>query len=226
MEMRAEILRVATRLFARRGFDATSIGAIAGEVGIRKPSLLYHFPSKNDLRLAVLDQLLQHWNEVLPRLLMATAGGEPRFETLMREVVGFFTEDSDRARLLVREVLDRPDDMRARLESHVRPWVRLVADHVERGQARGEVHDEVDAEAWTLQIINMVVCGVMAASCLEGGLLPRDDGHESPAARHTRELMRIARFSLFTHHDAIRSETPRRPERRTDSEGTEERSNR
>jgi TetR/AcrR family transcriptional regulator len=198
MDVRSEILRVATRLFASRGFDATSLGAIAGEVGVAKPSLLYHFPSKNDLRLAVLDQLLEHWNDVLPRLLMASMGGEPRFDTLMREVLDFFTADPDRARLLVREVLDRPDDMRRRLESHVRPWVRLVADYIEKGQASGEVHPEVDAEAWTLQIINMVVCGVVTASSLEGGLLPRDDDHEEPAARHARELMRIARVSLFT----------------------------
>lgn len=222
MDMRSEILRVATQLFASRGYDATSLGAIASAVGIRKPSLLYHFPSKNDLRLAVLDQLLQHWNEVLPRLLMATAGGEPRFDALMREVFDFFTDDPDRARLLVREVLDRPDDMRRRLESHVRPWVRLVADYIEKGQESGAVHTEVDAEAWTLQIINMVVCGVMAATSLEGGLLPRDAEHEEPAARHTRELLRIARFSLFTRPER-RSEAPRRSRL---SETVEERSNR
>lgn len=209
MDVRSQILQVATRLFASRGFDATSIGAIADEVGIRKPSLLYHFPSKNDLRLAVLDQLLEHWSDVLPRLLMATAGGEPRFDVLMREIFAFFSEDPDRARLLVREVLDRPDDMRRRLESHVRPWVRIVADYIERGQASGEVHPDLDAEAWTLQVINMVVCGVVAATNLEGGLLPREGAREEPVTRHARELMRIARVSLFTRAAEARAARPK-----------------
>ena len=57
MDVRSEILRTATRLFAAKGFDGTSLKDIADAGGIRKPSLLYHFPSKEQLRLAVLEQL-------------------------------------------------------------------------------------------------------------------------------------------------------------------------
>src|SRR5687767_14450825 len=104
------VIRVALRRFATRGFDGTSLSDIANEVGIRKPSLLYHFESKEVLRQAVLAHVLDRWNEVLPRLLMAAAAGQPAFETVIREAVRFFGEDPDRARLLVREIIDRPDD--------------------------------------------------------------------------------------------------------------------
>ena len=70
------ILEEATRLFAARGFDGTSLSEIAGAVGIRKPSLLYHFPSKDALRRSVLEHMLSHWNELVPRLLKAATSGE------------------------------------------------------------------------------------------------------------------------------------------------------
>ncbi|MCA9618382.1 MAG: TetR/AcrR family transcriptional regulator, partial [Myxococcales bacterium] len=161
------------------------------------PSLLYHFPSKNELRLAVLDELLKRWNDVLPKLLMAAAGGEDRFDTIVHETISFFSDDPDRARLLLREILDRPEDMQRRLEEHVRPWVDVVADYIRKGQRSGELHADVDPEAYILQVINLVVSGIAAASCLDGGLLPAQSPRGDAASRHARELMRIAKVSLF-----------------------------
>jgi TetR/AcrR family transcriptional regulator len=206
MDVRTEILKESQRLFAAKGFDGTSLKDIAEAVGVRKQSLLYHFPSKEKLRLAVLDQVLHRWNEVLPRLLMAAAGGEYRFDSVIRETVRFFTEDADRARLLVREILDRPDDMRRRLETYVRPWIGVVADYIRKGQEHGEIYESVDPEAYILQVINLVVSGVAAASSLEGGLLPPTSPRGSAAERHTRELMRIARVSLFISPEGERNE--------------------
>ena len=49
----AQICRAAMRLIARRGFDATSLQAIADEVGITKQTLLYYYSSKDKLRRAI-----------------------------------------------------------------------------------------------------------------------------------------------------------------------------
>jgi TetR/AcrR family transcriptional regulator len=170
------------------------VGALKAIIGVQSLEIER---LKEKLRLAVLDRVLDRWNEVLPRLLMAAAGGDARFEAVMDEVVGFFAEDPDRARLLVREILDRPEDMQRRLETYVKPWVTVVADYIVKGQERGEVHRHVDPEAYILQVINMVLSGVAAASSLEGGLLPPSSPRGDASARHLRELIRIARTSLF-----------------------------
>jgi AcrR family transcriptional regulator len=46
----------AAALFARRGFEQTSVQAVADAVGLSKAGLLHHFPSKDALREAVLTQ--------------------------------------------------------------------------------------------------------------------------------------------------------------------------
>jgi TetR/AcrR family transcriptional regulator len=197
MDVRAQILSQATRLFAARGFDGTSLQDIADAVGVRKPSLLYHFPSKDELRRSVLENVLSHWNDVLPRLLLAATSGEGQFEGVVQEMVSFFAADPDRARLIVREVLDRPDDVREMIATHVRPWVEIACDYIRKGQRHGRVYEEVDPEAYVVQVINLVISGVATYECI-GSLLPaRSGGAGRVPPRHTAELLRVARSSLF-----------------------------
>jgi TetR/AcrR family transcriptional regulator len=197
-DVRSQIIAAALRLFAARGFDGTALQDIADVVGIRKASLLYHFESKERLRLGVLDHLLAEWNEGLPRLLVASARtGALRFGSVMGEVVRFFSDDPNRARLLLRESLDRGEDMQERLKTFVAPWVGVVADYIREGQKNGEVGRDVDPEAYVVHIVHMVVSGMATAPTLDHALLPPSHALGNPDERHARELLRIARASLL-----------------------------
>src|ERR671936_2503437 len=48
-ERRAELTRIAARLFAAKGYQGTSLADLAEELGVQKPSLYHHIASKEDL---------------------------------------------------------------------------------------------------------------------------------------------------------------------------------
>ena len=56
-ERRNEILDVAERLFATKGFDNTSTNDILDEVGIARGTLYYHFKSKEDILDAMIERI-------------------------------------------------------------------------------------------------------------------------------------------------------------------------
>ena len=58
-DTRDRVLQVAQALFAERGYRGTSLRDIAKKIGIKAPSLLHHFPSKQQLYLAVLDRMFE-----------------------------------------------------------------------------------------------------------------------------------------------------------------------
>ena len=199
-----QILAHATRLFAARGFVGASLRDIAKAVGIRKPSLLYHFNSKDDLRRGVLENMLAHWNEVVPRLLKAATSGHEQFQAVATETLEFFRADPDRARLLLRELLDRPEEMKPLIVSHVQPWTKIICDYIRKGQQQGRVHADIDPEAYIVHMINLMVCGV----ALQDSILALMPGGSEEAARATQryvdELLRVARAGLFIDPAAAR----------------------
>lgn len=199
-----QILTHATRLFAARGFVGASLRDIAKAVGIRKPSLLYHFNSKDDLRRGVLEKMLAHWNEVVPRLLKAATSGHEQFQAVATETLEFFRADPDRARLLLRELLDRPEEMEPLIESHVQPWTKIICDYIRKGQQQGRVHPDIDPEAYVVHMINLMVCGVALHDSMIALMPAGDDGREQLAARTMTELLRFARAGLFIDPAAAR----------------------
>jgi TetR/AcrR family transcriptional regulator len=198
MDTSAQICDAAMRLFARDGFDGTPLQAISDEVGITKQTLLYYYPSKEELRRAVLGQLIEHWRQTLPRLLEAVTSGKGKFEALTGELVRFYQADPARARLILREMLDRPDDMRALLVEGLRPWLLLVAEYIRQGQESGILYEDVDPESYVMHVI-LLVAGTVANLQVLPRVLSESAGRDASTAekRYLDELFRIARSSLF-----------------------------
>jgi len=193
-DVRECILDEASRLFGERGYDSTSIDSIAFAVGIRKSSLLYHFKTKERLRDAVIRRLLERWKDVIPQLLTAAPNGRDRFESTLEAVVDFFMSDPLRARLCVREALERPDELRDLIREHLGPYLRLVADYIRWGQRDGSADPDVDPEAWLVHVLHMTV--TMAAFA---GITEALSGESPDAcqARQRTELIRLARAALL-----------------------------
>lgn len=196
-DMRTQILEATTRLFAEHGYEGTSLSRISDEVGIKKPSLLYHFPSKAELRTAVMGELLSRWNDVLPRIMQAATTGTDRFEGLVMEVINFFVESPDSAKLLNREMLDRPEAVTAMFQEYLAPWLKILSDYIVRGQKEGSVHPDIDAETWVLHVIHLIVGGIAVRQVTSSVL-----GSADADQRVLDEIVRMARVSLFTasHH--------------------------
>ena len=189
-----QIRTIAARRFAERGFAGTSLQTIADEVGISKPSLLYHYPSKEALRRAVLDELFEHWRQTLPRLLEHVTSGEARFDALTDELIRFFRSDPNRARLIVREFMDRPEEIRREISGNLNMWIGLVAEYIRKGKKSGELHADVDPESYVLHVIVLVVTTIAALPIIVGAL---SDAGRQAQDQHVREMVRLVRTGLF-----------------------------
>lgn len=132
-----EILDVATRHFAERGYDGTSMNDVAEAVGVRKASLFYHFETKDALYEAVLDRLIA----TLATPLGVAYSGEGSFEDRLVRAADTLTtmlaSHPCAARLLLREAMDWGPVMRGELSGHTVAVMEMSAAFIRAGQDAG-----------------------------------------------------------------------------------------
>ncbi|HUR77737.1 MAG TPA: TetR/AcrR family transcriptional regulator [Acidimicrobiales bacterium] len=134
---REQILGEARRLFAEHGFEGTSLNDIAEAVGIRRPSLLHHFTSKEALYREVFDVSISDWF-----VRTAEAVDEPRsgFEQMDRVITAgfeFFMANPEFVRLFRREALEDKSEFASEFAAVLRPQVEAVAGFFEKEMDAG-----------------------------------------------------------------------------------------
>lgn len=127
---RQRILDVAIDLFGTRGVDAVSLDEIARDVGVRKQTILYWFPSKDELVAAVLEQVAAELLVVIDAAIRSSSDDPlERIDAVVRAV---FRPAVRRPALLglVREVSRLPAAQADRLRLHVQPMVDRATEYL------------------------------------------------------------------------------------------------
>lgn len=96
---REEIVEAARRVLVRDGIAATTVDAIAREVGLTKAALYYYYPSKDALFFEVMfDSVERNAKAIREGVSKASSGGEA-VRAIVRETVGTFGPHLDDFRL-------------------------------------------------------------------------------------------------------------------------------
>jgi len=98
--MARHIASTAARLFAERGYDATSVREIVEAAGVTKPTLYYHFRSKEGLAQALVSDPLNALAETIRRIDRETADPLVALERVLDVQLDFCRENPDRARFI------------------------------------------------------------------------------------------------------------------------------
>ena len=92
---REELLRVSARLFREKGFDGTTIRDISGAAGMHSGSPFYHFKTKQDILVAVMEQGLAEGLRKIEDARALPGTAEQRLVRMIRAQIGTILEEGN-----------------------------------------------------------------------------------------------------------------------------------
>jgi TetR/AcrR family transcriptional regulator, mexJK operon transcriptional repressor len=141
------LLDVATAMFMERGFDATSIDAVAEAAGVSKPTVYARYPGKRELFAAVLRARIHSWLPPLSTAAEAAASEvsakdiETTLHDISREMLSSATAPGAAAlhRILAAQAIQFPELVKL---AHEEGWLRAaraIAGLLQKFAARGQI---------------------------------------------------------------------------------------
>lgn len=190
---RERILDAALVAWGTRGYEAVSLDALAGSLGLAKQSILYWFPSKEVLLDALIERSAGELAQALQAALDGAGDGWQRVEAVVRSV---FRLAARRPELLglVREVSRLGPPAAVKMTEALQPLVRRASDFLESEMAAGQMRRH-DPNLLLLAIYSTVIGMVTEVEVL------RALGEEPTArslVRRRADVLRLLRSALVT----------------------------
>jgi AcrR family transcriptional regulator len=188
---REEILDEATKLFAERGYEGTSMADLAECVGLRKASLFHHFTSKEVLYAAVLERLVVRVGQTVAAGTMAPGSFEERLDSIADAITAVLCEQPFAARLVIREVMDWGPIARDHLAEQILAVLGAAEAFIRMGQEEG-AFAKLDPKQLVLSLVGIHFMPFAIGHVVKGfiGTDPADTAFVAPRATAVKDQLR------------------------------------
>ena len=152
-DRRSELTRQAARLFAQKGYHGTSIGDIAGALGVQKGSLYSHISSKEDLLYETMRDGAAAFHaalDAIPEELPATE----KIRLALRGHLRVVAEQLDVATVFVQEWRYLEGERRDEIVAERRRYEERIRDLFREGRELSELRADLDEVAAALLLLS------------------------------------------------------------------------
>lgn len=157
--VKERLLSVATRLFARNGFEGTSVQDIVDAAGVTKGAMYHYYGSKDDLLYEVYHQVLTMQTSHLEEIAAGPGSAEQRLRAAAADVVQTSLDNLDDMIVFFRSLHMLPEDKQAQVRAERRAYQDRFKALVEEGVSAGVFRSDISADIvvhYFLSVVNQL----------------------------------------------------------------------
>ena len=150
------MLDAAAKLFAEKGYEATSIGEIAESVGLLKGSLYYYAPSKEDLLFSIICEVHDKGRKLVERFTESAADPVTQLREIIEAGATFVIDHRDMNIISMRDFRALTERRQQELESGRMVMWHYLRNLITRGRNEGYFRSDVDVVVVTTGILGAI----------------------------------------------------------------------
>lgn len=147
------ILDAAAKLLRDRSYEATTLRDIAGQVGIKAASIYHHYPSKDEIAAAVVNEGVR---VAVLAALPPSASPRDRLEVAVRAHLLSSLRNSDYTSASIRTFAHLPDSVRNECRAERRSYEAIWGDIVAGAEAAGLLQPGLSRDVVRLMLLGAV----------------------------------------------------------------------
>jgi AcrR family transcriptional regulator len=154
--MEGRILRAAVKLFAEKGFDATTVQEVVAYAEVTKGALYHYFDSKDDLLYEIYHSLIGLQTAELDRIIAEGRDAPETVRAIMVNLVVTTAARIDETAVFVREMHKLNSERMAAFRADRRRYQTTFRDVIAKAQAAGEFSSVTPADTAVLIALGVV----------------------------------------------------------------------
>jgi AcrR family transcriptional regulator len=154
--MEGRILRAAVKLFAEKGFDATTVQEVVAAAEVTKGALYHYFDSKDDLLYEIYHSLIGIQTADLDAIIAQDLGAKETVRAILINLVVTTAARIDETAVFVREMHKLDSERMAAFRADRRRYQKTFRDVIAKAQAAGEFSSVVPADTAVLIALGVV----------------------------------------------------------------------
>ena len=168
-ERQKEIVRVAIHLAAEKGIDSVTTQDMADAMKVTQGAIFKHFPTKDDIWLAVIHWIRGRLMTVLEKAASEATGPIDAIERMFYAHVTFIGKHPSIPRLLFTEMLHKKNSkLRDLIQGIISGYEERIAGLLEEAKAQSLVSDDLDSKNASVLYIGMIQGLFMQVSIFGG----------------------------------------------------------
>ena len=154
---RNEIIRTAAKMFASKGYHATTIDEIAKEFGITKPSIYYYIKSKGEILREIISGMMEPLEKVA-KVGRADRPAKERLETIIRMLTTYAAERKEITLIAIEQNNVLPKRSRDALERRQKEVNQVLQQTLKEGMEEGTfTMDDIKITSYAISAVAIYI---------------------------------------------------------------------